>query len=155
MSIMTGPGPGGAAPAHGLLSDEIEQIKIDRQQHKEHVQWAQIHAAVIELGIVEGAHGVGGAINVNSAASGVVGVGVGVGIGVNGTLAYYHRPELGYAILPGPLAMTTFSEMMACDVVWETDEVEWVTGIIMLRAIIRTGGLACKAEWEQLLGAYE
>lgn len=142
--------PIGAGPSHGSLSDEMERIKADRQRRKDHVQWAQIHAAAIELGIVGGA-GSGPGVGPSGAA-----VGVAVTVSANGNTAYHHRPaqELAYGV--GPSTTTdTFSEMMARDAVWEADEVEWVAGIIVLRAIIRTGGMGRKAEWDQLLGAYE
>ena len=140
----------------GSLSDEMERIKVDRQRRKDHVQWAQIHAAAIELGIVGG-----GGVNASGVVSGV-GVGVGV-VGANGAPSYHHRTaqDLAYGVPVSPSSAVdvgggnTFSEMMARDAVWEPDEVEWVAGIIVLRAIIRTGGLAKKGEWEQLLGAYE
>jgi len=80
-------------------------------------------------------------------------------VSANGNAAYHHRPaqDLAYAASASMTVTVTdtFSEMMARDAVWEADEVEWVAGIIVLRAIIRTGGMGRKAEWEQLLGAYE
>ena len=145
--------PIGAGPSHGSLSDEMERIKADRQRRKDHVQWAQIHAAAIELGIVGGAgSGAGPGVGPAGAA-----VSVAVTVGANGNTAYHHRPaqELAYGVGPSTTTTDTFSEMMARDAVWEADEVEWVAGIIVLRAIIRTGGMGRKAEWEQLLGAYE
>ncbi|KAG8216725.1 hypothetical protein J3R82DRAFT_6937 [Butyriboletus roseoflavus] len=149
-STNSGTSASGTNAAHGSLSDEMERIKADRQRRKDYVQWAQIHAAAIELGIVGGASGDAGA---------GAGVGVGVTVGANGNTAYHHRPqELGYGVPPLPstaVATDTFSEMMARDAAWEADEVEWVAGIIVLRAIIRTGGIGRKGEWEQLLGAYE
>lgn len=96
----------------------MERIAADRQRRKDHVQWAQIHAAALELGML-------------SAAS--------------------NTSEIGYVVPSGQL----FSEMMARDAVWEADEVEWVAGIIVLRALIRVGPVNRKAEYEQLLGAYE
>ena len=136
---------GAGTAAHGSLSDEMERIKLDRQRRKDHVQWAQIHAAAIELGIVGGSSGM-------VAPSSAVNVPVGV-VGTNSNTGYHHQQgqELGYAV---PLT-DTFSEMMVRDAVWESDEVEWVAGIIVLRALIRTGGMNRKAQWEQLLGAYE
>ncbi|KAF8551810.1 hypothetical protein OG21DRAFT_1466640 [Imleria badia] len=130
-----------AGTSVGSLSDEMERIKADRQRRKDHVQWAQIHAAAIELGIVGG----GGAVSVSGVGTAV---GVGVTVGTNGS-ATYHQ----YGVSASTTA--TFSEMMVRDAVWEADEVEWVAGIIVLRAIIRTGGVGHKVEWEQLLGAYE
>jgi len=44
---------------------------------------------------------------------------------------------------------------MARDAVWEADEVEWVAGISVLRSIIRTGSLAQKHDYGQLLSIYE
>ncbi|KAF8137306.1 hypothetical protein EV363DRAFT_1209942 [Boletus edulis] len=143
-----GGGSAGVVATHGSLSDEMERIKTDRQRRKDHVQWAQIHAAAIELGIVGGAGARAG----------------GVTVGPNGGASYHHRPaqDLAYGVPPAPTTASanvtvtdSFSEMMARDAVWEADEVEWVAGIIVLRAIIRTGAMARKAEWEQLLGAYE
>ena len=145
---------GTGTTAHGSLSDEMERIKADRQRRKDHVQWAQIHAAAIELGIVGGANGA-----TSSSTSVNVPVGVGV-VGTSGNTAYHHHPaqgqELRYGVpSPSSSSTDTFSEMMVRDAVWESDEVEWVAGIIVLRAIIRTGGMNRKTEWEQLLGAYE
>lgn len=130
----------------GSLSDEMERIKADRQRRKDHVQWAQIHAAAIELGLIGGA-GVGAAVSAVGTA-----VGVGVTVGSNGSAAYH---QYGVSTSTTAATVDTFSEMMARDAVWEADEVEWVAGIIVLRAIIRTSGVGRKAEWEQLLGAYE
>ena len=137
---------GGTSAGVGSLSDEMERIKADRQRRKDHVQWAQIHAAAIELGLIGGA-GVGAAVSAVGTA-----VGVGVTVGSNGSAAYH---QYGVSTSTTAATVDTFSEMMARDAVWEADEVEWVAGIIVLRAIIRTSGVGRKAEWEQLLGAYE
>jgi hypothetical protein len=51
-----------------------------------------------------------------------------------------------------------FSEMTARDAVWESDEVEWVAGICVLRAVIRTGILGDRRqrdEYDELLRTYE
>lgn len=51
-----------------------------------------------------------------------------------------------------------FSEMMARDAVWECDEVEWVAGIYVLRAVIRTairGDRRQRDEYDELLRTYE
>lgn len=51
-----------------------------------------------------------------------------------------------------------FSVMVARDAVWETDEVEWVAGICVLRAVIRTamrGYRSQKEEYDELLRTYE
>ena len=158
-SLGSGSGMGTGTP-HGSLSDEMERIKVDRQRRKDHVQWAQIHAAAIELGIVGCVTGTSTgspnpAVNVNVPVP--VGVGAGMGVVATNGNAAYHRPgqaqDLGYAVdVP---STDTFSEMMARDAVWEADEVEWVAGIIVLRALIRTAGAHRKGELERLLGAYE
>lgn len=94
------------------MSDEMERIATDRQKRKDHIQWAQIHGAALELGL----------------------------LGLQNDYA-------GTA--------ESLSELMARDAVWEGDEVEWVAGIFVLRSIIRTGTLARKCEYEQLLSTYE
>jgi len=51
-----------------------------------------------------------------------------------------------------------FSEMTARDAVWENDEVEWVAGICVLRAVIRTailGDRRQRDEYDELLRTYE
>jgi len=42
-----------SAPANGAsaMNDEMERIAADRQRRKDHIQWAQIHGAVLELGL--------------------------------------------------------------------------------------------------------
>jgi len=60
----------------------------------------------------------------------------------------------GYAYAMG----RAFSEMMARDAVWESDEVEWVAGICVLRAVIRTamrGDRRQRDEYDGLLRTYE
>ncbi|KAF9225998.1 hypothetical protein BS17DRAFT_879223 [Gyrodon lividus] len=116
--------PLSSSSGHTSIADEMERIAADRQRRKDHIQWAQIHAAAIELRILSS--------------------------------GYHHRagaPEMGYGV-PLPNGQN-FSEMMARDAVWESDEVEWVAGITVLRAIIRAGCISRKAEYEQLLGTYE
>lgn len=108
----------GASSAHTSMADEMERISMDRQRRKDHIQWAQIHATALELGMLN-------PVRPNA-------------------------PEMGYVV-----PTQSFSEMMARDAVWETDEVEWVAGIVVLRALIRTGTADRKPEYEQLLDTYE
>lgn len=110
--------PLSSSSGHASLADEMERIAADRQRRKDHIQWAQIHAAALELGM----------LNFRP-----------------------NTPEIGYAVP----SSQTFSEMMARDAVWEADEVEWVAGIIVFRALIRTGSANRKVEYEQLLATYE
>lgn len=52
----------------------------------------------------------------------------------------------------------TFSEMVARDAVWEADEAEWVAGIFVLRAVIRTanrGDRRQRDEYNEMLRQYE
>ncbi|KAI6168405.1 hypothetical protein EDD17DRAFT_1465872 [Pisolithus thermaeus] len=110
--------PLSSSSGHASLADEMERIAADRQRRKDHIQWAQIHAAALELGMLS---------------------------------FRPNTPEIGYAVP----SSQTFSEMMARDAVWEADEVEWVAGIIVFRALIRTGSANRKVEYEQLLATYE
>lgn len=99
------------------ITDEMRRIATDRQRRKDHIQWAHIHAAALELGM----------------------------------LVYGESDNTWYA-------WRTFSELMAKDAVWETDEVEWVAGICVLRAVIRTAvvvDLRQRDEYDELLRAYE
>ncbi|KAG2746573.1 hypothetical protein P692DRAFT_20782129 [Suillus brevipes Sb2] len=101
------------APASGTtMSDEMERIAADRQKRKDYIQWAQIHGAALELGLLS-----------------------------------FRGDYAGTA--------ESLSELMARDAVWEADEVEWVAGIFILQSLIRTGSLARKHEYEQLLSTYE
>ncbi|KAF5310702.1 hypothetical protein D9619_007916 [Psilocybe cf. subviscida] len=108
--------------AHSL-SDEMQRIAMDRQRRKDHIQWARIHAAALELSMLSMGR---------------------VGEGDNSGYTY----AMGRA----------FSEMMARDAVWEEDEVEWVAGIVVLRAVIRTalrGDRRQRDEYDELLRTYE
>ncbi|KAF9010078.1 hypothetical protein BDQ17DRAFT_1388085 [Cyathus striatus] len=109
--------------ASSSLSDEMQRIASDRQRRKDHIQWARIHAAALELGML--------------------------GMGRVG-----EADHSGYAYAMG----RAFSEMIAKDAVWETDEVEWVAGICVLRAVIRTamrGDRRQRDEYDELLRTYE
>ena len=115
--------PQTASSSASSLSEEMQRIAVDRQRRKDHIQWARIHAAALELGVI--------------------------GMGRVG-----EADNSGYAY-----AMSrAFSEMMARDAVWETDEVEWVAGICVLRAVIRTamrGDRRQRDEYDELLRTYE
>ncbi|RDB29808.1 hypothetical protein Hypma_014040 [Hypsizygus marmoreus] len=105
------------------ITDEMQRIASDRQRRKDHIQWASIHAAALELGML--------------------------GMGHAGD-----SDNSGYAYAMG----RAFSEMMARDAVWEADEVEWVAGISVLRAVIRTamrGDRRQRDEYDELLRTYE
>ncbi|KAF9446013.1 hypothetical protein P691DRAFT_709361 [Macrolepiota fuliginosa MF-IS2] len=105
------------------LTDEMQRIAADRQRKKDHIQWARIHAAALELGLMS----VGRMSDTDNS---------------------------GYTYAMG----RAFSEMMARDAVWECDEVEWVAGICVLRAVIRTamrGDRRQRDEYDELLRTYE
>jgi len=101
----------------------MQRIASDRQRRKDYIQWARVHAAALELGML--------------------------GMGHCGD------PESrGYAYAVG----RSFSEMVARDSVWEHDEVEWVAGICVLRAVIRTGMRGDRRQrdvYDELLRTYE
>jgi hypothetical protein len=118
----TRPSATGVQPSSSI-TDEMQRIAGDRQRRKDHIQWARIHAAALELGML----GMGHAGDADNS---------------------------GYAYAMG----RAFSEMMARDAVWEADEVEWVAGICVLRAVIRTamrGDRRQRDEYDELLRTYE
>ncbi|KAJ2919804.1 hypothetical protein MD484_g550, partial [Candolleomyces efflorescens] len=121
------PGGGGNAPgtssvATNSLSEDMQRIANERQRRKDHIQWARIHAASLELGLMN---------NLGRATEGD-----------------------GYSTSTG----RAFSEMVARDAVWESDEAEWVAGIFVLRAVIRTasrGDRRQREEYNEMLMQYE
>jgi len=126
------PGPSTSQRASGLttsqstsslsISDEMHRIASDRQRRKDYIQWARIHAAALELGMM------------------------GMGLVNDGDTNY------SYAI------GRAFSDMLSRDLVWEADEVEWVAGICILRAGIRTamrGDRGQRDMYDELLRSYE
>lgn len=105
------------------LSDEMQRIAFDRQRRKDHIHWARIHAAALELNMLS-----------------------------LGRTSEVDNSGYSYAI------SRAFSEMVARDAVWENDEVEWVAGICVLRAVIRTailGDRRQRDEYDELLRTYE
>ncbi|KAK1234178.1 hypothetical protein PQX77_002604 [Marasmius sp. AFHP31] len=68
------------------------------------------------------------------------------------TWARIHAAAIELCILTG--TDLAFSELIARDSVWQSDEVEWVAGVYILRALIRTTPEA-KGKYEQLLAEYE
>ncbi|ESK88525.1 hypothetical protein Moror_3195 [Moniliophthora roreri MCA 2997] len=119
------PLPSNPSSSFSTMTEEMERIAADRQRKKDHIQWARIHAAALESGMMNMVHSGDSESRVS-----------------------------GYAY-----AMSrAFSEMMARDAVWESDEVEWVAGIYVLRAVIRTamrGDRRQRDEYDDLLRKYE
>ncbi|KAF8652350.1 hypothetical protein AX16_004380 [Volvariella volvacea WC 439] len=116
------PGPPQNAAAPTSMNDEVQRIAADRQRRKDYIQWAYIHAAALELGMMA------------------------MGSDTD------HSGYGNYAL------SRVFSEMVARDAVWESDEVEWVAGICVLRAVIRTavrGDRRQRDEYDELLRTYE
>lgn len=114
---------GHSAAGSSSISDEMQRIALDRQRRKDHIHWARIHAAALELNML----GLGRTNEVDNS---------------------------GYSYAIG----RAFSEMTARDAVWESDEVEWVAGICVLRAVIRTailGDRRQRDEYDELLRTYE
>ena len=102
------------------LADEMHRIAFERQRRKDHILWARIHAATLELCAMstsrrtatDGAH----------------------------------------------IASKMFSDTIARDAVWGPDEVEWVAGMCILRAVIRTTpgtNHQQRDDYNELLRAYE
>ncbi|KAF5368880.1 hypothetical protein D9758_002990 [Tetrapyrgos nigripes] len=113
------PSPAPFSSSSSTMADEVQRIANDRQRKKDHIQWARIHAAALELGVLN--------------------------LGHSNDSDNYQTSRV-------------FSEMMARDAVWEKDEVEWVAGVYVLRAVIRTamrGDQRQRDEYEELLRTYE
>lgn len=148
------------------LSEDMQRIASERQRRKDHIQWARIHAAALELGMMSQLHGGGRTISMGSGTSdagvqgdrgslhnGHSGLGMGasqghghVGLGASGTGSFEY------------VASRAFSEMVARDAVWESDEAEWVAGIFVLKALIRTGMRGDRGqveEYGEMLRSYE
>jgi hypothetical protein len=148
------------------MAEEMERIKADRQRRKDYTLWARLHAAALELGmlnIVEPSVAMGHHHHhhhhhqqhqhhqhhdTTSPTANDAGGGGGGG----------HNGDIGLGGGGGYLLGRAFSEMMVRDAVWEADEVEWVAGVCVLRAMIRTGvrgDLAQCERYEALWSTYE
>jgi hypothetical protein len=106
------------------MSQELQRITLDRVRRKEHIHWARIHAAALEVGVF--------------------------------TFAYDSNADGGqqYDYATG----RAFSELVVHDALWEDDEVEWVAGVLVLRALIRTamrGDARQRRLYEDLVVNYE
>ena len=89
------------------MQEELTRLTLDRQRKRDHVLWARIHAASLELGLVE-----------------------------NSWLA----------------------ETLANDAMWEEDEVEWVSGCVLLKGLVRAGKVPTDAgtgSWAELMHRYQ
>lgn len=89
------------------MQEELTRLTVDRQRKRDHVLWARIHAASLELGLVE-----------------------------NSWLA----------------------ETLANDAMWEDDEVEWVSGCVLLKGLVRAGKVPTDAgtgNWAELMHRYQ
>lgn len=109
------------------MSLELHRITLDRARRKEHIQWARIHAAALEIGVFTCPYELHGSA-------------------VNGGHVY----DYGEA--------RVFSNLVAHDALWEEDEVEWVAGVLVLGALIRTsmrGDAEQRRLYEELLINYE
>ena len=92
---------------HHDMQEELARINLDRQRRRDHVLWARIHAASLELGLVE-----------------------------NSWLA----------------------ETLANDSMWEEDEVEWVSGCVLLKGLVRANKMPTDAgtgNWGELMHRYQ
>lgn len=89
------------------IQEEITRLNLDRQRRRDHVLWARIHAAALELGLME-----------------------------NSWLA----------------------ETLANDSMWEEDEVEWISGCVLLKGLVRSGKVptdASSLSWGELMHRYQ
>lgn len=89
------------------IQEEITRLNLDRQRRRDHVLWARIHAAALELGLME-----------------------------NSWLA----------------------ETLANDSMWENDEVEWVSGCVLLKGLVRSGKVptdSSSLSWGELMHRYQ
>lgn len=116
---MASPSPAhaGVASSSGgsSLTEEMQRITAERQRRKDHIQWARIHAAALEVGLV-GAPASSSSLQIP-----------GGGTGTDSTQSYGRY-----------ISERAFSEMVARDAVWEEDEAEWVAGLYVLRGLIRS-----------------
>ncbi|KAJ6521952.1 hypothetical protein DFH09DRAFT_212935 [Mycena vulgaris] len=109
------------------MSHELHRITLDRARRKEHIQWARIHAAALEVGVFT--------------------FGYEIDAGVDGIRSGYDYGE-----------GRVFSTLVAHDALWEDDEVEWVAGVLVLQALIRTsmrGNMRQRRVYEDLVVNYE
>ncbi|KAJ7045898.1 hypothetical protein C8F04DRAFT_1066592 [Mycena alexandri] len=108
-----------SAASSSSMSHELHRITLDRARRKEHIQWARIHAAALEVGVF--------------------------------TFGYERDASYSYG------ESRVFSDLVANDALWEDDEVEWVAGVFVLHALIRTStrNPAQKRVYETLLANYE
>ncbi|TEB34130.1 hypothetical protein FA13DRAFT_68806 [Coprinellus micaceus] len=130
------PGMGSSASS---LTEDMQRIANERQRRKDHIQWARIHAAALELGMMS-------QVFVN---------------GRGGSSSSSLSPD-GHPITEGSqhgyATSRAFSEMVARDSVWEADEAEWVAGMYVLKALIRTGVRGDRRQREEygdMLRSYE
>ncbi|KAJ7451764.1 hypothetical protein B0H11DRAFT_308605 [Mycena galericulata] len=112
------------------MSLELHRITVDRARRKDHIQWARIHAAALEVGVFT----IGCELR---------------GTDVNGGHGYDYREAREARV---------FSNLLAHDALWEEDEVEWVAGVLVLQALIRTllsDDVGERRQYEELLVKYE
>ncbi|KAJ7497683.1 hypothetical protein FB451DRAFT_1019346 [Mycena latifolia] len=101
------PSPSSSSSSASSMSHELHRITLDRARRKDHIQWARIHAAAIEVGVFT------------------------FGYELHDSAADRRN---GYDYGEGRV----FSNLVAHDALWEDDEVEWVAGVLVLQALIRT-----------------
>ncbi|KAJ7105420.1 hypothetical protein C8R43DRAFT_1092160 [Mycena crocata] len=109
------------------MSLELHRITVDRARRKDHIQWARIHAAALEVGVFTFGYELRDS-------------------GVDGGHGYDYREG------------RVFSGLVTHDALWEDDEVEWVAGVLVLQALIRTsmrGDTGQRRLYEELLINYE
>ncbi|KAJ7141387.1 hypothetical protein C8R44DRAFT_867011 [Mycena epipterygia] len=109
------------------MSHELHRITLDRARRKDHIQWARIHAAALDVGVFTFGYELHDS-------------------GVDGRTGYSYGES------------RVFSNLVAHDALWEEDEVEWVAGVLVLQALIRTsmrGDAGQRRLYEELVINYE
>ena len=102
-----------STPTAPSLADEMRRTAIDRQRRREFIHWARLHAVMLEMG-------------------------PGIITDRDHDDSRSCSSFNDYTFLDA----RAFSELVARDAVWEADEVQWVAGVLILRALIRTAATA-------------
>lgn len=143
----------------------MHRIATDRQRKRDHILWARIHAATLEFLLSWGNHHHHQAQahhhhhhqhhhHLSSDANGPYGTVQTAGGPSGASNGSTGSMPNSWAVMGSTIR--AFSEMVASHAVWENDEVEWVAGICVLRAVIRTAvDRRQRDEFDDLLRTYE
>ncbi|KZS98249.1 hypothetical protein SISNIDRAFT_448436 [Sistotremastrum niveocremeum HHB9708] len=146
-----------ATPRRGeapfTIQDQMYRTAIDRQRKKEHLVWAAIHGAALEVGLIGSAAGQASLLNSQPPMS---------GLDPNPTISQQTQIQTNmveHHVVEPDDGSSKLAEAVARDAIWEQEEVEWVAGAYLLRAVTRTkrrsGAPNLNEEWEPVLQTYE